>query len=275
MSSNELLTKFPEALIIFLEDQLEFDWPQRDPLKNNLLTNFAEITMCTNQAGEDIKYLLSRNGNLFLRVIPSRLAVVRVPDLIVGFLESKLDFTDSKVPNNKRYCEFFFFNFVPQIFFVFVHSIHILIPTQTFLFPATRYFQNQVTALNVSLFPKVKVGRSLAFERHLLTGPQAPRAAPLVPNRISNVPIGARGRKRKTIMYVGVVPNPDGRKLATPAHQQAPESPIHQPANLDGHQNANESGSQVRQPAKRTYARAGSTPFPSGSVNHRPRARGR
>lgn len=116
MSSNELLTKFPEALIAFLEEQIEFNWPQSDPLNQNMLTNFASIATCTNQSGDVIKYLLSNKANLFLRVIPSPLAVARVPDLVVGFLESKLDFNDSKPTNSIAYgkflcLKFYFMNF--------------------------------------------------------------------------------------------------------------------------------------------------------------------
>lgn len=146
---------------------------------------------------------------------------------------------------------------------------------------ATRGFIRQIDELQVSLFPKVKVERSLALERHLLTQPQengpnqARRSLPAQALRVcKNVPIGARGRKRKTLQFIGCAPNPDGRQLkqpvpSSPVRQQEPESSV-QPANrtnvrAKSTQNASvlvdHLGSPFYQPAKRTYSRATSTPF--------------
>lgn len=118
--------------------------------------------------------------------------------------------------------------------------------------------------------------RSLALERHLLAGPQSTPNSTNQDRRIvqlktcKTVPIGARGRKRKTVMFIGITPNPDGRQLTTPpppalqVRQQTPGPSFRQPSN----QTANEPGPS--QPAKRTY-RAASTPY--ASANHRTRAR--
>lgn len=138
--------------------------------------------------------------------------------------------------------------------------------------------------LDIKLYPKVKVERSLVFERHLLAGPQnrAPNSGHpnqvrrTLPSQQTSVPIGARGRKRKTIvlLFVGCAPNPDGRlQYATPPiNQQASVLVDQQPSNLDNRQVANDlpTSPPPRQPAKRTYARASSTPYAS-MVRHRPR----
>lgn len=131
----------------------------------------------------------------------------------------------------------------------------------------------------------MKIERSLAFERHLLAGPQVtPKGTNQVRPSIApvrkNIPIGARGRKRNTVMFIGITPNIDGRQLTTPpvrqqtsgplVRQQTPGPLVRQPV-LVGRQTANQPISPIRQPAKRTYGRATSTPFASVSANHRPR----
>lgn len=144
---------------------------------------------------------------------------------------------------------------------------------------ATRGFIRQKNELEISLFPKVKVGRSLALERYLLNQPQGVQNGPSKSRRSTpaqalrvckNVPIGARGRKRKIIQYIGCAPNPDGRQLkqpvsSVPVRQQEPKSSVQRPANFNGRQNANEP--TTSQPAKRTNARATSTPHASVLVN--------
>lgn len=83
VTSAELVAKFPEALVSFLENQVVFNWPQRQTPFNNVLNNRIYISACTNQGPQGIKYLFSRNNVQFLRVIRSKFAVERshaVPD---------------------------------------------------------------------------------------------------------------------------------------------------------------------------------------------------
>lgn len=128
----------------------------------------------------------------------------------------------------------------------------------------------------------MKIERSLVFERHLLVGQQGsqnarrPKQAHLaLPPQPTGVPIGARGRKRKTMVLLSVVcaPNPDGRRqyATPPIYQQASGMSYQQTTNSENRQ-VNTSTSSLRQPAKRTYARASSTPFASSTVRQRPRA---
>lgn len=111
----------------------------------------------------------------------------------------------------------------------------------------------------------------MEFERHLLREREVPEAVsrayhpvhqkPALLKNPKKVPIGARGRKSKTILFIGITPNPDGQQ-----NRNAPVSPDPQQAPL------NLPVSPVRPPAKRTYARATSTPFATvGTSNHRPR----
>lgn len=94
--SAELVDKFPEALVSFLESHTQFNWsesPSADNIEtSNTLGTF--ISACTNQGGQGFKYLLSRVGNEFFRVVPSRTMVKHAADVVVRFLESKLDFND-------------------------------------------------------------------------------------------------------------------------------------------------------------------------------------
>lgn len=111
----------------------------------------------------------------------------------------------------------------------------------------TRGFKKRINQLGVSLFPKVKIERSLSFERYLLIGPpkngpsnnartQVRRSVPVQLQRCKDIPIGARGRKRKTFIYFGVKPNPDGRQLnvqtpsvqsSVPRRSNAQTHPVH------------------------------------------------
>lgn len=98
MTSNELVVKYPEALVCFLEGQVQFNWPQRDALvnssNNNMLINRYYISACSNQGDQGMKYILSRGGAEHLRVMSSQLLVEQAPNLIVEFLESKMDLSD-------------------------------------------------------------------------------------------------------------------------------------------------------------------------------------
>lgn len=108
VTSAELVAEFPEALVSFLENQIEFNWPERQPpFNNNVLNNQAYISACTNQGPQGIKYLFSRNDVQFVRVVRSKFAVERFPAHVVEFLESKLDLNDCHdPPNNKVYGTF-------------------------------------------------------------------------------------------------------------------------------------------------------------------------
>lgn len=113
VTSAELVTKFAEALVSFLEDQIQFSWPQSESSFNNnnssMLNNQAYISACTNQGQQGLKYLLSRDRTQFLRVMTSKFAVEHAPNLVVEFLESKLDLQDcNPLPNNKVYGIFYF-----------------------------------------------------------------------------------------------------------------------------------------------------------------------
>lgn len=161
-----------------------------------------------------------------------------------------------------------------------------------FINSVTRGFQKKIAELGVSLYPKVKILRDLSFERYLLVGPSNSRAQASSNSRaqassnsraqvrrpvpIPNaVPFGARGRKRTTwkpIMFIGqVTPNLDGNKMPpASANAQAPNmSPVRtpqpQPQPLS-------KPKPFAAPAKRTYARATSTPFVNRpALVHRPR----
>lgn len=121
MTSAELVEKFPESLVAFLESQIEFKWPQHDPMINNNSNNHIYISACTNQGNQGFKYILSRNDTQFFRVMKSRLAVEQLPNMVVEFLESKLDLNEcNPLPKTKRYGRFFNFKF--QVLFIFFLS---------------------------------------------------------------------------------------------------------------------------------------------------------
>lgn len=103
VSSAELVETYPEALVAFLERQIKFKFQQSHSLWMNDrdFNDRAYISACTNQGQNGIKYLFSRNGQQFVRVMPSKLAVENEPHLVVEFLESKLDLADCNKPDNK------------------------------------------------------------------------------------------------------------------------------------------------------------------------------
>lgn len=108
VASADLAMKYPEALISFLEAQVEFSWPQRS--NNNMLSNRIGISACTNQGNQGLKYVLSRDGTHC--IISSKIAVEQAPNLVIGFLESKFDLSDCKPLTNKiSYGKFFYLDF--------------------------------------------------------------------------------------------------------------------------------------------------------------------
>lgn len=102
VASSELLANFPEALVQFLEDAIVFSWLPRDFIDNKN-HNEAFVSACTNQGNGGIKYLLSFDGNQFLRVMTSEFALKHAANLVVAFLESNLDFDDCHPLINKCY----------------------------------------------------------------------------------------------------------------------------------------------------------------------------
>lgn len=111
VASADLVKKFPEAVVTFLEGQVVFKWSPRDTLVHDNSSNnrIGHISACTNQGGQCFKYLWSRGDNQFGGVIPSRLAVQFAPNNVVSFLESKLDLLNVSpaTPDNKPYGKFF------------------------------------------------------------------------------------------------------------------------------------------------------------------------
>lgn len=97
IKSSELMVNFPETMVSFLENQIVFRCPGKNlvlPNNDNVLLNSAYVSACMNQGGQGMKYLLSRRDNQFLHVAPSRVIVEHAPDVVIQFLESKLDFND-------------------------------------------------------------------------------------------------------------------------------------------------------------------------------------
>lgn len=161
----------------------------------------------------------------------------------------------------------------------------------------TRAFRKKIHDSAISVHPKVKIERNLAFERFLLVGPQGTsnivrHTAPA--KKKASIPIGARGRKRSIVLLtIGLTPNLDNhirqnpapstslakpakpsKSLAKPATPSTPLAKSAIPPSTDRQipsSNAVAPSSTNRQPAKRTYSRATSTPFPKSTAIHRPR----
>lgn len=77
VSSAELVETYPEALVAFLERQIEFKFRQGGSfwMNDRDFNDRTYISACTNHGQISIKYLFSRNGQQFVRVMPSELAV--------------------------------------------------------------------------------------------------------------------------------------------------------------------------------------------------------
>lgn len=121
MTSAELVQKFPEKIISFLEGQVEFCWPKNkvnnfNPL--NIANDF--ISACTNQGGHGIKYLWSRGATEFVRIVLNQYS----PEHVVAFLESKLDLADSFGQGQVKKIVSKFFEFVFFICFIFFNKNH-------------------------------------------------------------------------------------------------------------------------------------------------------
>lgn len=173
-------------------------------------------------------------------------------------------------------------------FFAFSKYISILlqnfdISIQYLNFSALRSFRKSIANLNIKVFPKIKVQRDLDLERYLIIGLPANQPAqasvrqpaqakvrqPVKKNK-ATIPIGARGRKRETIEFRGIVVNPDARKLT----QQKSSGSSIQMVRTSANELPSSSESFVPiyyQPGHRTYARVASTPFAKSKNNHRSR----
>lgn len=112
VESSDLATQFPESVIGFLEGQVHFSWPQHsESSRSNQMSNnhVVFISACTNQGGQGLKYLLSRNNEQFVRVANSADMVRVAPHLVVAFLESNLDLLECKAPQKTTvYSEYSF-----------------------------------------------------------------------------------------------------------------------------------------------------------------------
>lgn len=100
MTTDEILRKFPEKLIKFLEDEIVFSLPRRSvhfvnnirlrPIKDN---EPLQVIACTNQGDGAMKYLCTLQNNVET-IVSSNDAVKQFPKLIIDFLETKIDFND-------------------------------------------------------------------------------------------------------------------------------------------------------------------------------------
>lgn len=92
MSTNDLVIKFPEKLVAYLESQIQFEWPPRDvnAIDGTINNCAVQITACTNQGDGGIRYLFSSDGQ-FVRVRRSKDSDAVA---VVKFLESHLNFNE-------------------------------------------------------------------------------------------------------------------------------------------------------------------------------------
>lgn len=184
--------------------------------------------------GNELKYLCEYNGQTGaqasapLKMVSDREAKEQFPHLVVSYLETKLD--------------------CPPFEWLTSKSI------------MTRGFKKHAEQHNISFRPKITIVRNLGMEKAILANPAGPIirrritiairpiGAPKTLKKVSDVPFGARGRKRRTInvAYIGIQPNPDGRNLIAASVQPTP--------------------------GRRTYARASSTPLatPTTTDNQQP-----
>lgn len=240
MTSNDVITMWPDKLVEYLEKAIEFSQPVRSGNENItngksvdlhlpeilikgllitfffcesiFVTKFDLFYLACSNFDDNLTYLVDVGNSL--KVFPAHVLKQRFQKSVVQFLESNFHLS----PGNPT-------RILPQL-------------------PTTRKFRKQVIEEGIHLDVKVKIVRDLSLEIFLLTG--TPRALIQLIQTFRNVPIGARGRKRnmKNLLVIAIAPNPDNRKLTS-----AVDSPGTQAA-------------VSTQPAKRTYARLASTPFP-------------
>lgn len=148
---------------------------------------YPNFVACTDQ-GSELKYLCEWDEQTHT-IVSARVANASFPQLVVSFLEAKFDFLHGAPPSLNCNNE----------------NVYL-----------TRTVEKWAIAAKISFDPKVKIVRDLGLEKHLLeqNKPQpinarratAPTKSPITLKKISNVPFGARGRKRQTIniLYVGI-----------------------------------------------------------------------
>lgn len=154
------------------------------------------------------------------------------PDLVVEYLESNFDLLrDDVLPTTKG-----------------LNSN----------FKLTRALEQWAIENEVSFDPKVIIVRNLDLDKQILNrasaAPITNRRATVAAKKVSSIPFGVRGRKRKmnNIAYVGLQPNPDGRILT-----QAPN-------------NAPSTSSGFTASQRRTYARSKSVSMQSAPTVQAP-----
>lgn len=156
------------------------------------------LFLASSNFGNGVHYMFDFNDGRF-KVFPSQMVRRRWGEIVISYLQSRLQTEPGDISSLR-------------------HMIY-----------TTRSIRNQIRNLGIALKVQVKIQRDLSLETFLITTPRTPiMVAPVqLRQTLPNVPIGARGRKRneKSLLYIGVAPNPDNR-----------------------------------QPAKRTYARLASTP---------------
>lgn len=138
-----------------------------------------------------------------LKLVSAVDAKEHFPELVIGFLEANLDCPPFTYPNSLK--------------------------------NMTRSFKTSAQRNNISVDLTVKITRNIPLEKLILKNPAGrlinrrntvatgtPKGRPTLKS-ITNIPIGARGRKRKTISlaYIGLQPNPDARNLVRPADNSA------------------------------------------------------
>lgn len=151
--------------------------------------------------------------------------------LVVRFLESHLDCPPFIYPNNTPFM--------------------------------TRSIKNYAENHSISVEAKVKIVRHVGFEKAMIKN-AAPKiidrritvssrpSRPVTLKKVTQVPFGVRGRKRKSanVVFIGLKPNPDGCKFDVAGSASGP---------------SNDPGPSGIVPARRTYARATSTPLPQAN----------
>lgn len=223
------------------------------------------VPACTGLLGGEIEYWCDW-GNDVRRLVSSQDARASFPHVVIAFFESKFDF---------------------------VHGGPIRLDNSDVVI--TRKMHQLAKNFNISFDPKINIVRDLGLEKGILSRPSnrigsrrhTEDTRPKSTVAMKNVPIGARGRKRRTVnvLYLGFSPNLDGRTLTRISQQQ---SNVQIAPNVDGpnltqtplQQSNGQSGDQLAQSsaltsilpstsgnrqstpvATRTYSRARISPF--------------
>lgn len=98
MDTGEIVRKFPEKLVQYLETKMVFSPPRRSVHFDNeiglqRIDEPLEVIACTDHGDGTIKYLCAVQNNT-KTIVSSNDAVHKFPGLIVDFLESKIDIND-------------------------------------------------------------------------------------------------------------------------------------------------------------------------------------